>query len=158
MNGLSLERTSFSRVLDMVDKLDMGRKLSRSDTSIPGYFKEWCDLCSFHDKWKFPGSKRWISKRGKYIWKFTYTWLDDRSRNYIKRWCFICHGANDFINLLRCSRSCNTVTKVAKEDKTPLRWWHPASRPAQVKSSTKPSASSFMPFFHWSASFTIALG
>jgi len=35
MNGLSLERTSFSRILDMVCKLDIGRKLSRTDTSIP---------------------------------------------------------------------------------------------------------------------------
>ena len=39
MSGLSLERTSFSRILDMVDKLGMGRKLLRSDTSIPGFLR-----------------------------------------------------------------------------------------------------------------------
>jgi len=34
---LSLVRTSFSYVIDMIDEFDIGRKLLRSDTSVPGF-------------------------------------------------------------------------------------------------------------------------
>jgi len=71
MNGLSLVRTSFLRILDMVDKFDMGRKLLKSETSVPGFLRRCMTCAMFMTYGNLPATKDELVREESKCEKFT---------------------------------------------------------------------------------------